>query len=187
MRVMIIPEDPALDQYVLKPVIETVFKDLNRPARVQVLLNPRLRSVDQALNPTQLAGIINSYPQEDLFLLIVDRDCDQNRINRIKACESEAENIGKLLIGCLAIEEVEMWALAMYQNLLPARWQEMRKECHPKEIYFNPLVEQLGLKNDVGRGRKHMMKNLSGHISRLLQLCDEIAELRNQIQQKLTA
>jgi len=37
MKVMIIPEDPTLDQYILKPVIEAVFKDLNRVAHVQVL------------------------------------------------------------------------------------------------------------------------------------------------------
>jgi hypothetical protein len=182
---MIIPEDPTLDQFILKPVIEAVFRDLNRAARVQVLPNPRLRSVDQALEPKQLSSIISNYPQEDLFLLLVDRDCDQNRINRIKARELEAENVGKLVIGCLAIEEVEMWALAIYQNQLPAPWQEMRKECHPKEAYFNPLIEQLGLQNDVGRGRKHIIKSLAGRYSRLLQLCSEIAELRDRIRQKL--
>lgn len=185
MRVMIIPEDPALDQFILKPVIEAVFKDLQRVARVQVLFNPRLRSVDQALEPKQLDNIFTSYPQEDLFLLMVDRDCNQDRINRIKARETEAENSGKWLFGCLAIEEVEMWALAIFQNQLPAPWQEIRKECHPKEAYYNPLVDQLGLQNDVGRGRKQMIKNLTGRYSRLLQFCPEIAELRERIRGKL--
>jgi hypothetical protein len=94
-----------------------------------------------------------------LFLILVDRDCDQNRIHRITARESEAQSRGKCLFGCLAIEEVEMWALAIYQNELPAPWQEMRQECHPKEAYFIPLVERLGLQNDVGRGRKQIMKD----------------------------
>ena len=137
------------------------------------------------MDPAQISRIVSNNPQEDLFLLLVDRDCEQNRINRIKARELEAENIGKLLIGCLAIEEVEMWALAIYQNQLPAPWQEMRKECHPKEAFFNPLVEQLGLQNDVGRGRKQMIKSLTGRYSRLLQLCPEIAELRERIRQEL--
>jgi hypothetical protein len=91
------------------------------------------------------------------------------------------------LIGCLAIEEVEMWVLAIYQGELPARWQEMRQECDPKEAYFYPLVEQLGLQNDVGRGRKHIMKSLAGRYSRLLQLCPEIAELRDRIRKKLAS
>ena len=185
MRVMIIPEDPALDQFILKPVVEAIFQDLNRVARVQVLFNPRLRSVDQALEPTQLNSIIDSYPQEDLFLLLIDRDCNQNRLNRVNARESEVMSRRKALIGCLAIEEVEIWALAIYQGELPARWQEMRQECHPKETYFYPLVEQLGLQNNVGRGRKHIMKSLSGQYSRLLQLCPEIAELRDRIRQKV--
>jgi hypothetical protein len=182
---MIIPEDPTLDQFILKPVIEAVFSDLKRVVRVQVLFNPRLRSVDQALEPKQLDNILTSYPQEDLFLLIVDRDCNQDRMNRIKAREAEAETSGKWLFGCLAIEEVEMWALAIYPNQLPTPWQEMRKDCHPKEAYFNPLVEQLGLQNDVGRGRKQMIKSLTGRYSRLLQLCPEIAELRDRICKKL--
>jgi hypothetical protein len=116
MRVLIVPEDPTNDQYILKPVIEAIFKDLSRVASVQVLQNPRLRSVQQALDPKILVNIIKSYPQEDLFLLLVDRDCDENRINKVKAREDEAVGIGKWLIGCLAIEEVEMWALAIYQG-----------------------------------------------------------------------
>jgi hypothetical protein len=184
---MIIPEDQKLDQFILKPIIEAIFRNLNRIARVRVPPKPRLRSVDQALDPAQLNSIINSYPQEDLFLLLVDRDCDQNRLNRVTARESEIMSRGKALIGCLAIEEVEIWALAIYQNQLPAPWQEMRKECHPKETYFHPLVEQLGLQTAVGRGRKQIMKGLSGQYSRLLQLCPEIAELRDRIRQKLAS
>jgi hypothetical protein len=109
---MIIPEDPALDQFILKPVVEALFKDLNRVARVQVLPNPRLRSVEQALEPKQIGSIIDSYPQEDVFLLLVDRDCDQYRINRVNSREAEVMSRGKALIGCLAIEEVEMWVIA---------------------------------------------------------------------------
>ncbi len=186
MRILVIPEDPTLDQHILKPVVEAIFNDVNRVASIQVLQNPRLRSVDQALNPTMLGGIINSYPQEDLFLLIVDRDCDQSRINKVSAREVEADGRGKRLLGCLAIEEVEMWALAIYQGALPASWREMQQECNPKEAYFNPVVEQLGLQNDVGRGRKHIMKSLAGRYSRLLQFCPEIAELRDRIRQKLS-
>ncbi len=187
MRVLIIPEDPALDQFILKPVVEAIFSEVNRIASVQVLQNPRLRSVEQALNSAQLNVIIDSYPQEDLFLLLVDRDCDQHRINRVNSREAEVMSRGKALIGCLAIEEVEMWALAIYQGELPARWQVMRQECDPKEACFYPLVEQLGLQNDVGRGRKHMMKSLAGRYSRLLQLCPEIAELRDRIRKKLAS
>jgi hypothetical protein len=75
--------------------------------------------------------------------------------------------------------------LAIYQDHLPTPWQEMRKECHPKEAYFIPLVKQLGLQSDVGRGRKHIMKDFFGRYSRLLQLCLEIAELHERIRQKL--
>jgi hypothetical protein len=132
-----------------------------------------------------LVNIISSRPQDDLFLLLVDRDCDESRINKVNAREQETTERGKWLIGCLAIEEVEMWALAIYQDQPPAPWQEMRSECKPKAIYFNPLVEQFGLQNAVGRGRKQIMKSLSGKYSRLLQLCPELAELRERIRQRL--
>ena len=44
MRVLIIPEDPTLDRHVLQPIIEGVFDDLKRPARVDVLNDPHLHS-----------------------------------------------------------------------------------------------------------------------------------------------
>jgi hypothetical protein len=182
MRVLIIPEDPTHDQYVLKPVVAAIFKDLGRVARVDVLQNPRLQSVTQALDPKTLAGIIASNPQRDLFLLLLDRDCEEFRIEKIKAREQEALSMNRLLIGSLALEEVEMWALAVYEGPLPDSWQEMRRECHPKEAFFEPLVAELELHNTVGRGRKRLMSAFTAkEHARLLKLCPEVAELQERI------
>ncbi|NUO81701.1 hypothetical protein HUU05_16650 [candidate division KSB1 bacterium] len=185
MRVLIIPEDPTNDQYVLKPIIAAIFADLGRKARVNVLQNPRLRSVNQALDPKTIEAIIVSYPQENLFLLLLDRDCEETRIENIKMREKNALSVNRRLLGGLAIEEIEMWALAVYEGTLPHPWQEMRRECHPKEEYFEPLIAQLELNYDVGRGRKHLMRSLPSNYSRLLQLCPEVSELRARIKQML--
>ncbi len=186
MKVLIIPENPRLDQYVLKPIVTAIFKDLERVARVDVLQDPRLQSVNQALDPKTLAGVIASNPQRDLLLLLLDRDCEEFRIERIKAREQEALSMNRLLIGSLAFEEVEMWALAVYDGPLPHSWQEMRRECHPKELFFEPLVTQLELENTVGRGRKRLMSSFTAkEHSRLLQLCPEVAELQARIKQVL--
>ena len=48
-RVLIIPEDPTYNGYILKPIIERMFGELGKPAaHVVVLTNPRLRGYTQA-------------------------------------------------------------------------------------------------------------------------------------------
>ena len=186
MRVLIIPEDPTNDQYVLKPIVSAIFDHLGRKARVTVLPNPRLRSVNQALDSKILEGIIASYPQEYLFLLLLDNDCEKTRIEKITAREQAFSNAKKILLGGLAVEEVEIWALAFYDGPLPHSWQEMRRECHPKEAFFEPLVAQLELQNTVGRGRKRLMSEFTAkEHARLLRLCPEVAELQERIKQVL--
>lgn len=59
MKIMVVPEDPVLDQYILKPIVERMFEDLGRRARVQVLANPRLRGVAQALDHRVLARVVS--------------------------------------------------------------------------------------------------------------------------------
>ncbi len=135
MKVLIIPEDPTVDQFVLKPIVTAIFKVLVRIARINVLGNPRLRSVNQSLDFKILERIIASYPQEDLFLLLLDRDCEETRIEKVKAREQSVLRMNRKLFGCLAIEEIEMWALAVYEGTLPHSWQEMRRECHPKGAF----------------------------------------------------
>jgi hypothetical protein len=49
VKILVIPEDPMLDQYILKPVVERLFADLGLAVRINVLWNPRLRGVNQAL------------------------------------------------------------------------------------------------------------------------------------------
>ena len=50
MRVLIIPEDPTLDQFVLTPIVQRIFTDLDIGARVEVLFDPHLSGADQALD-----------------------------------------------------------------------------------------------------------------------------------------
>jgi hypothetical protein len=57
VKVLVVPEDPSLDQYILKPVVERIFSDLGRSPRVAVLSNPRLRGVSQALDSAILATL----------------------------------------------------------------------------------------------------------------------------------
>lgn len=131
MKVLIIPEDQELDQYIVKPVVEALFQDLGRAAKVMVLPEPRLRGASQALDPELIAGIVEARPMIDLFLLVVDRDCDRER-NSAKATARESEHADKL-IACVAVEELEVWMMALHTGHLDAPFSKVRAHCDSKE------------------------------------------------------
>lgn len=178
MKVMVIPEDPVLDQYILKPIVERMFEGLGRRARVQVLSNPRLRGVAQALDHHLLARVISLYPMFDAFLLMIDRDAVETREAEAKA--REAEHQGRLF-ACLAIEEVEVWMLALHRELLDAPWKEIRADRDPKEHHALPLLATLAPRVAVGGGRKRAMEPLGRRWPSLLQLCPELRVLEQRL------
>jgi hypothetical protein len=184
VKVLVIPEDPKLDQYILKPIVEQIFKDLGKSPRVTVLPKPRLRGVAEALNPAILADIVSTYPMNDLFLVLVDRDGEPNRPSVASA--REGEHPGRLFV-CLAIEEVEVWMLAVHSDTLGTRWQDIRNEVHPKERFAEPFLRERAPKLDLGGGRAWAMQDLGRHWSGVLQRCDELGELKRKVQGWLAA
>lgn len=185
MKVLVIPEDPTLDQYILKPIAEALFRDLGRRARIDVLQDPHLSGVDEALSQKDLADIVAQNPMVDLFLVMVDRDC--NRMKNVEcAAEREAEH-PRRLVACLAVEEVEVWMLALHREELSGRWPEVRSDCDPKERYAEPFLREKGWLTEVGKGRKHAMRELPTRWSSLLSVCPELAELRDRLQSLLAA
>lgn len=179
MKVLIIPEDPTLDQHVLRPVVAGIFADLKRPARVDVLTDPHLKGVDQALDRQIVANIIADNPMVDLFILAIDRDCNRKK-NESLAQARVADHPDRLL-ACLAVQEVEVWALALHRGELTDKWSEIRADCDPKERFWDPFIARKGWGAEVGKGRKRAMRALAGHWSGLLQVCPEIAALKAEI------
>jgi len=182
---MVIPEDPTLDRHILQPIVEHIFDDLGRKARVEVLRDPHLRGIDEALDPEVLKGIISDREAMfDLFLLLVDRDCNdgrgRGRNNVEMARQREAEN-GDRLLACLAVEEVEVWMLALHRDDLDARWSDIRQHCDPKEQYADVLLKQKGWLSTLGKGRKKAMEGLGSKWQGLLQVCPELADLKQRI------
>lgn len=179
MKVLIVPEDPTYDQYILKPVVERIFKDLERLARISVLQNPRLTSVNQALDSVVLAEIVDRYPMVDLFLVLVDRDGDsEGRPARARA--REEAHPGRLFV-CLAIEEVEVWMLAIHRSKLSEPWNEVRAEQHPKERFADPFLSEHAPRLGPGGGRKWAMRQLGPTWQGVLGVCPEVADLRQRI------
>jgi len=183
VKVLIIPEDPTLDQHILKPIVERLFADLSRPARVWVLNDPHLGGVNQALDGDTVRFIVDKYPMVDLFLLMVDRDGDRLG-NTAKARQREADFPDRLL-ACLAIEEVEVWMLALHRDelrqTLGASWSAIRAHHDPKDAFAAPFIDRKGWALGVGRGRKEAMRSLSTQWTGLLTVCEELAELKQRI------
>lgn len=175
---MVVPEDPVLDQYILKPIVERMFEDLGRRARVQVLANPRLRGVAQALDHRVLARVVSLYPMFDAFLLMIDRDGVETREAEAKARETEHEG---RLFACLAVEEVEVWMLALHRERLGTPWKEVRSDRDPKERFAHPLLTELAPRVALGGGRKRAMEPLGQRWRSLLQMCPELDRLKQRL------
>lgn len=179
MKVLVIPEDPTLDQYILKPLVGRLFSDLGRPARIEVLSQPRLRGVAQALSSALLSNLAETFRMIDLFLVLVDRDADLERPG--VAAAREAEHRGRLFV-CLAIEEVEVWMLALHRDTLGVRWTEVRAEKNPKERFATPFLESNAPRLDAGGGRAWAMRELGPAWRGLLQVCPELQDLRERLE-----
>lgn len=188
MNILIIPEDQTQDQYIVKPVIQAIAKKIGLPEKkVEVLPEPRLRGASDALDAELLAEILDDYPTTDLFLLVVDRDCNRPpQCNEDKAKQREHDHSNKL-IACVAIQELEVWLLALYKDQITkakkTTWDEIREECDPKERWAEPLLENLAL-GGPGGGRKLAMNALKGGAFKTLKiLCPEVEDLQARIEQ----
>ncbi len=182
MKVLIIPEDPTLDQYILRPIITKLFADLGRPLQIKILLRPRLRGVSEALDSLKLAGVVGSFPMVDLFLVIVDRDGVESRQALARAREAEHP---RRLMACLAVEELEVWMLACHSEAFA--WRDVRAEIHPKQRFANPFLKERAPQLDAGQGRTWAMRALSGQWRGVLERCPEIKELKQRIESWLAA
>lgn len=180
MKVLVIPEDQELDQYIVKPVFESMLEDLGIKARIDVLPEPRLRGTGDALDKEIIDSIVADNAMEDLFILVIDRDCNRER-NEDKALQRKREHAPHLL-ACLAVQEIEVWLLALYAEKLGSSWKEVREECDPKERWAQPLLEQLG-SDGPGRGRKRAMKAIRGNWRSLCSRCPELAALQREIEE----
>lgn len=178
MKVMVIPEDPTLDRYILKPVMERMFQDLGRTAHVEVLPNPRLRGVAQALDAATVARVVAMYRMIDLFCILVDRDGETER--QSEARRRETEHPDRVMV-CLAVEEVEVWMLALHRKELGVPWSEIRAERDPKERFAEPFLAEHAPKQSLGEGRVWAMRDLGSKWRGLLTVCPELEELKQRL------
>lgn len=187
MNVLIIPEDSRFDQHVLKPIIEALLAELDRPrAKVRVCQDPVLGGVDQATNWVRVSEILDMYRgMVDLFLLIVDRDGKPGRRSALDGIEENARRVlvdGSQLLAENAWQEIEAWILAGMD--LPAgwSWREIRAEVQLKETYYTPFARTRGVAEEPGEGRRRLALEAASRYGRVRRRCPEdVAALEGRI------
>ena len=177
---LVVPEDPANNGYILKPLIVRLLEACGKPnARVDVLANPRTQGYEHA-KALLRGALFERYRHKDLILFLVDAD-GKDRSGEFEALEKEAADQGARLVCCAAKQEVEVWLLAGHREKLGAGWQEIRAEVSVKERFFAPFLRENGNQKAAGGGREELMKETLGNYGALLRLCPELAELERRI------
>ena len=177
MRVLIIAEDPRLDQYMLKPLVEAAMGFAGKPrAKVQVCQDASQRGDSTVINEAAILELVELYPMNDLYILCVDRDCRGERLLALKNLEASINAVleNQKFIAACGIQELEVWVLAGMTDLDPA-WNEVRVHCHPKETYFDPHAEKRKVTETPGRGRKVLGEEAAKrYAARVRTMCPEI-------------
>ena len=192
MRILVIPEDFRKDQYMLKPIIGAMLKELGKDkAKVRVCQNPLLGGVSEALKWDNIEKIISQYSGVvDLFLLCVDRDGKPGRrdaLDKIETRSAECLSANKLLLAENAWQEIEVWVLAGHKLPKDWNWQDIRNERDPKETYFIPFAQQKLGEYEPDDGRKILAEEAAkNYRQRIRELCPEdVANLEERIREWL--
>jgi hypothetical protein len=176
-RVLVIPEDPAYDHYILKPVVERVLTELDKPkADVVVLPNSKLRGYDQAVRAIR-GDLADRYGHFHLWLFLPDAD----RADDLRWLENELAGRNVHLFCCAAQPEVEAWLLAGHRDELPIPWPDVRQHPHLKEEVFEPFLKQFGDPRSTGGGRGRLTLQTLRNYRGLLSVCPELAELEDRL------
>ena len=184
MKVLVIPEDPTYNGYILKPLVERLLRSAGKPgAGVTVLSSPFTHGYDRV--KSEMPAIVERYRHMDLLLFLPDRD-GRDLDQELAALEQSAEAAGVKLLACAAVEEVEAWLLAGHVDKLPERWQVVRGERDLKERHFAPFLQAQG-DESVGQGRARLMRETLANFEGLLARCPELKTLQARLREKLAA
>lgn len=176
-RVLVIPEDPTYNGYILQPIVERMLAELGKPnAHVKILTNPRLNGYPHAVSVIR-GDLIDRYRHFDLWLFLPDGD----RASNLGTLERELLERGVHLFCCAAEPEVEAWLLAGHRDSLTISWPQVRQHPRLKEEVFEPFLNHLGDSRSTGGGRRQLTCETLANYQGLLQVCPELAELEDRL------
>lgn len=185
-RVAVISEDHTRDEYIFRPVVERLLSDIGLAARVEPA-KARIQGWQNALAAATWSKIQKTHFKTNLFLFLIDRDCDPHRQRKLDVAMERARKSlpNRIVLGSLAIEELEVWALAPHHDALGKDWSLVRKECDVKRVYFEPFVARQGWSAEPGRGRQAAMARLRDRWDSVKARCPELQALAEQIRKAL--
>lgn len=179
LRVLVIPEDPTYNGYILRPLVQAILADAGKPvAKVQVLTSPRLGGYDQA-RAAIVGELTASYSHFDVWLFMPDADRASDAA--MGDLELALGARGITLFCCPAVPEVEIYACAAYRADIPGGWQAARANGQMKEQIFEPLRRRFGDPRSAGSGREQMISESLRNRPLLFQLCPELQRLRDRL------
>ena len=184
-NVLVIPEDPTWNGYILKPLTKALLDDAGKPnARVKLLENPRVGGYDQALSAIR-GELPDRYGFFDLWLFLPDADLAS--ADAMDNLEADLQSRDISLLCCPAQPEIEIYACAAFPDELPGTWREARTHPRLKEEVFAPLLRRHGDPRQAGGGRGMMIERSLQNLQRLFRLCPETQRLRDRIAAHLQA
>jgi hypothetical protein len=179
-KVLVIPEDPTHNGYILKPLVEAILADAGKPnAKVTVLTKPRLEGYEHAVKAIR-EELPDSYGFWNLWIFIPD--ADRATAEAMTALEDELTRKSIKLLCCPAQPEVEIYACVPYRRDIKGGWEGARKDVRFKEDVFAPLLAKHGDDRRAGSGRDLMIEQALQNRAALYQFCPELARLRERIQ-----
>jgi len=189
VNVLVIPEDFRKDEAVMLPLVRKLMESVGVKARVTVCKDPLLGGVSEALKWERIETVIEKYwGMVQLYLLLVDKDCEDGRVDALTRLEGLAakkmEGHDWAFIGENAWQEVEVWVLAGMKDL-PSDWSwaTIRQERDPKEAYYEPYVELREMSGLPDQGRRKLALEAAKNFSRVRKLCkDDIGRLEARIE-----
>lgn len=178
-KVLVIPEDPTHNGYILKPLMEAILAEAGKPnAKVDVLTNPKLGGYDHALRAIK-EELPDRYGFWDLWVFMPDADRAAPQAMTALEAELAAKNV--TLLCCPAQPEVEIYACAPYRQEIDGGWKAARENIKMKEDVFDPLLKKHGDARRAGAGRDLMIAKSLENLPLLFQLCPELKALRDRI------
>lgn len=178
-KVLVIPEDPTHNSYILKPLVEKLLADAGKPnARVTVLTNPRLEGYDQAVRAIREELPVR-YGHFDLWLFIPD--ADRATPEAMNSLEIMLEEQSVNLLCCPAQPEIEIYPCVAYRSEIGQPWKKVRTSMRMKEDHFEPLLSKHGDPRRAGGGRDIMIRESLSNMQGLYRICPELQELKDRI------